>query len=111
MCRRHLLGEHVELHMPVITINKGHHVKGYLANNCLKPGAIIKRHDALVNEMNRRGYNHSSELPEPILSVLSDADKKTCVDKEKSLVDLLDRGDECKKRYAMEKIAVEKERQ
>jgi hypothetical protein len=110
MCRRHLLGEHVELHMFVGTINKGYHVKGYLANNCLEPGAITRRHDALVNEMRRRGYNHASELPDLIPSLLSDEEKSTCVDAEKSLGDLLDRCDECKNRYAMERNSVEKEK-
>lgn len=33
MCRKHLLGEHVELHMFVGSIKNGVRVEGYLANN------------------------------------------------------------------------------
>lgn len=63
MCRTHLLGEHVELHMFVGTINKGLSVKGFLDKGLLEPASVYNRHTSLANEMVRRGYNHKSPLP------------------------------------------------
>ena len=62
LCRQHLLGEHLELHMFVGTINKGHSLWGYVNNNLCDPSSIISRHDALVKEIEKRGYNHQSPL-------------------------------------------------
>ena len=65
LCRNHLLGEHRELHAmwTVITENK----KGYSKhpetlrwNGKLK--ALYYRHERLVQEMTKRGYNHNSPL-------------------------------------------------
>lgn len=64
MCRRHLLGEHVEMHMFVGVLNKNRSIKGYLEKNLVEVHNIRKRHDELVIEMKRRGYNHKSDLPE-----------------------------------------------
>jgi hypothetical protein len=63
MCRKHLLGEHVELHMIVGSINKGNKVDGYIKNNLIEPGSLQARHLQLLNEMAKRGYNHNSPLP------------------------------------------------
>lgn len=65
LCRQHLLGEHRELHAiwNVLTQNR----TGY-ANHPEtrrwrgKLAALYARHDALVAEMQRRGYNHGSPL-------------------------------------------------
>lgn len=64
MCRKHLLGEHVELHMFVGVINKGNDLEGYFKKKLVCVSEIKKRHDDLVNEMKTRGYNHKSELPD-----------------------------------------------
>jgi len=65
LCRNHLLGEHRELHAMwvVITENK----KGYSLhpetlrwNGKLK--AMYLRHEQLVAEMTKRGYDHKSPL-------------------------------------------------
>ena len=65
LCRNHLLGEHRELHAMwvVITENK----KGYsLHPETLrwkgKLMAMYLRHEQLVDEMIKRGYNHNSPL-------------------------------------------------
>ena len=65
LCRNHLLGEHRELHAMwvVITENK----KGYsLHTETLrwkgKLKAMYLRHEQLVFEMTKRGYNHKSPL-------------------------------------------------
>jgi len=63
MCRKHLLGEHLEMHMFVGSINKKISMKGYLEKGFLEIHNLKKRHDALVEEMKKRGYNHKSPLP------------------------------------------------
>lgn len=63
MCRKHLLGEHVEMHMFVGTIIKGKSISGYVKKNLVEVHNIKKRHIELSEEMVRRGFNHKSELP------------------------------------------------
>lgn len=65
LCRRHLLGEHVELHAlwSIITRDK----KGYSNHPETrrwrgKLMALFLRHQRLVREFERRGYNHHSPL-------------------------------------------------
>jgi len=65
LCRQHLLGEHRELHAlwVILTQNK----KGYLSHPETKRWvgklhALYSRHENLVNEMTRRGYEHDSLL-------------------------------------------------
>lgn len=65
LCRPHLLGEHRELHAiwSILTQDK----KGYsLHPETLrwrgKLKALYIRHEKLVKEMNKRGYNHHSPL-------------------------------------------------
>ena len=63
MCRRHLLGEHVEMHMLVGTIRAGKSVRGYTDTGLMDLSQVRTRHDALAREMVRRGYRHGSPLP------------------------------------------------
>ncbi|MCS7184865.1 MAG: pyrimidine dimer DNA glycosylase/endonuclease V [bacterium] len=65
LCRKHLLGEHRELHAiwSILTNNK----KGYSKHpevlrwkNKLK--ALYLRHRLIVKEMKKRGYKHKSDL-------------------------------------------------
>lgn len=63
MCRKHLLGEHVELHMLVATIQKRKcSLQGYVDNKLIDTTKIQHRHNELVEEMKKRGYNHKSPL-------------------------------------------------
>lgn len=64
MCRKHLMGEHVEMHMFLGSMLKGVSMKGYCDNNLMQPLDLKIRHDALVVEMERRGYNHKSPMSE-----------------------------------------------
>lgn len=64
LCRKHLLGEHYELHLFVGSLNKGVSVNGYLDSGLLEIHSIQTRHDQLVEEMIRRGMKHNSPLPE-----------------------------------------------
>ena len=72
LCRKHLLGEHVEHHMFVGSINKGVSVEGYLRDGFLEPRTLRSRHDEVASEMIRRGYNHMSPLPEADIAHLRD---------------------------------------
>ena len=96
MCTKHLLGEHVEHHMFVGTINKGTSINGYLRNNLLEPLSLQARHDEIVLEMKRRGFNHKTPLPEVDFSKLTNEQKLHKVDKERSASDLLGRCTECR---------------
>lgn len=65
LCRKHLLGEHLELHAlwTVITQNK----KGYSKHPETlrwfgKLKALYLIHESIVKEMKHRGYNHLSDL-------------------------------------------------
>ena len=62
MCPKHLLGEHVEIHMAVATLRLGKSVAGFLEKGLLDLARLRQRHDELVREMLRRGYRHNSPL-------------------------------------------------
>jgi len=95
MCRKHLLGEHVECHMIVGSIKKNQKLRGYIENNCLEPESIKKRHDELANEIKRRGYNHKSPLEEPDISYLPDFQRKYKINKDESKRELFNRCELC----------------
>lgn len=61
-CRKHLLGEHVEMHMFAGAINKGKNLDGYINDGLVEIHNISKRHEQLAQEMKARGYQHNSEL-------------------------------------------------
>lgn len=92
MCRKHLLGEHVELHMFVGSINKGINIQTYIDTNLCEPNSIRSRHEELVKEMISRGYNHKSELPDFVY------EDDTKVDSTKSYADLVSRCEDCASR-------------
>ena len=65
LCRQHLLGEHRELHglWNILTLG----LKGYSRHPETlrwegKLAALYDRHEALVQEMARRGFRHASPL-------------------------------------------------
>jgi len=65
LCRKHLLGEHRELHAiwSIILNNKkgyAHHPETLRWRGKLH--ALYLRHEALTEEMKRRGYRHNSLL-------------------------------------------------
>jgi hypothetical protein len=65
LCRRHLLGEHVELHALWSILTKGK--KGYARHPETlrwkgKLMALYLRHELLVSEMEKRRYHHQSPL-------------------------------------------------
>ena len=90
MCNQHLLGEHVEMHMFVGTLNRKKCVKGYLDNGLLEIHNLKKRHDEIAKEMERRGMNHKS----PLLKYKVIKKGKISIDKSKR--DLKKRCRECR---------------
>jgi hypothetical protein len=102
MCRKHLLGEHVENHMFVGSMKKVN-LRGYVDNNLLEMQALSSRHDTLVKEMRRRGYNHQSpfdsETYEAFFPTYDDYTRNSKVDVKPSLEDLLARCEECAQRH------------
>ena len=67
LCRQHLLGEHRELHglWNILTAHGG--TGGYSRHPETlrwvgRTRALYRRHERLVAEMRRRGYDHRSEL-------------------------------------------------
>jgi len=63
MCRKHLLGEHVECHMFVGYINKKKNLQGYLDKGLLEIHNLKSRHEKIVKEMKRRNFQHNSKHP------------------------------------------------
>lgn len=69
LCRQHLLGEHRELHAAWAIITQGkkgfsHHPEVLRWRGKLR--ALYLRHEALVAEMERRGYHHRTPLDESL---------------------------------------------
>lgn len=62
MCRKHLLGEHVEMHMFVSSVKNGKSLQGFINTGLVEVHNIKKRHDELVQEMLFRGYKHKTPL-------------------------------------------------
>lgn len=67
LCRKHLLGEHRELHGLWNILTKHGGKGGYSQHPETKrwigkQKALYLRHETLVKEMQRRGYNHKSPL-------------------------------------------------
>jgi len=90
MCRKHLLGEHVEHHMFVGSLHKD--LTGYVANGLLEATSLTQRHDAIAAEMVRRGYNHRSPLPSHSIPLEL---QSSTVDPARSTTDLTTRCPEC----------------
>ena len=92
LCRKHLLGEHVETHMFLGTLREGKKLDGYISKGLVEVHNIIKRHDELAAEMQRRGYNHNSPTQECELWECG------CVNSEQNIVELHRRCPDCRER-------------
>lgn len=101
MCRKHLLGEHVEHHMFIGSIKKGIDFDGYVVNNLVEPSAFAARHAALVAEMEARGYKHKS----PLLDVSAELEDyplyvaQAKVNRQAAWEELARRCPECRERF------------
>ena len=99
LCGSHLLGEHFEIHCMIGDIRKGGlWTKRLTYSGYLEPQNAKKRHDELVAEMERRGYNHRSPLNVDGLYYQMPNGK---VNKNKSIFDLWERCDACRYKIKM----------
>ena len=89
LCRQHLLGEHVELHMAVGAIRKAKNLTRFFRDGFLETASIQRRHEELAQELVCRGYRHNSPL------VYRDLLNKGKVDTNKSERDLKLRCSKC----------------
>ena len=96
MCRRHLLGEHVECHMLASVIESGKSLQGFIDNGLIDTSQLEERHEDLSVEMERRGYNHQSPL------YYTDTLNAGVVDAEVSRAELARRCPDCKTRQSLE---------
>lgn len=95
LCRQHLLGQHVELHMLCGTIRRGSRLDGYVRNGLIDTSKIAAYHDAVAREMGVRGYRHASPL-----SFVHD-DPVGVVEVDVSLRELARRCDDCAARQGL----------
>ena len=100
MCRKHLLGEHVELHMLLGSLRRGKNIDGFLAGKLVDPRRMFRRHEELVLEMERRGYRHASPLDEAECETLARRYGRTGtgIDAGANAAELARRCPECAKR-------------
>ena len=100
VCRRHLLGEHYEMHMFLGSYKKNISLKGFINNGMLDPSCMLERHEELVDEMSKRGYDHDSPIENELcLSLANDyKDYESCVDVDENIKELIKRCEECESR-------------
>ena len=97
LCRKHLLGEHGELHKFIPSFHKKHKIDNRVAPVVqIELSSYQSRHDELATEMLRRGMNHKSPLPElPDFTYLPTHQYEAKVNKDISIKDLKERCEEC----------------
>lgn len=79
LCRQHLLAEHRELHAvwTVVTEGKSGYAKHPETKRWVgKLKALYKRHEFLVQEMERRGYKHRSFLDQRLATGKGEQDER-----------------------------------
>jgi len=99
LCRKHLLGEHGEIHKHRHNFVKKHSIKNRVLLGQIEPESMETRHDMLAKEMISRGYNHNSPYEIPDLSHLTEFDRTAKVNLKLALADLHERCADCKNRY------------
>jgi len=98
LCRKHLLGEHGEIHKHRHNFVKHHSITNRIFPIAqIEPASMKIRHDLLAKEMIRRGYNHESPFEQPDISYLPDKERNAKVDIKNSLTDLKTRCPDCSK--------------
>jgi hypothetical protein len=98
LCKKHLMGEHFELHLHRHNFEKKHSIKNRILKGQIEPSSMKTRHDELAIEMLRRGYNHNSKYTMPDISYLTDYERNFKVDINESYLDLINRCNDCKER-------------
>jgi hypothetical protein len=101
LCRAHLLGEHLEMHMFAGALRQGKDLTGYIRGGLVELDAIEDRHKELVFEMQRRGYKHGTPLREVKLILPHGRDALLFlgnVDMWKNVYELMNRCATCRER-------------
>ena len=100
MCNKHLLGEHGEMHKFLPTFRKGYRVDGRFNPVVqIQFQGYKERHDALAEEMLKRGMNHKSPLVDiPDFESIYPEYYDKLVNTELSSSDLMGRCNECAKK-------------
>ena len=93
MCKKHLPGEHAEMHMFLCVVSLSKKLDGYISSGLVEIHNIKRRHDELAQEMIMRGYRHNSPMNYSSLFV-----RAGFVDVERSYEELQSRFAECRKR-------------
>ena len=97
LCKKHLLGEHFEIHKHKHNFVKNHSINKRVSPVVqIEPGSMKIRHDQLTKEMRRRNYNHNSPYEMPDISYLPLWQQTAKVDLDNSLKDLCERCPDCK---------------
>lgn len=99
LCRQHLLGEHAEIHKFRPSFEKRHDMTRRIELEQIEPRSMKRRHDVLVEEILRRGYNHDSPYELPDLSYIDPELLDVSVSRLSALFDLLARCDDCWERF------------
>lgn len=97
LCRQHLLGEHREMHglWNILTQGKvgySHHPETLRWRG--KLAALYRRHEAVVAEMQRRGYGHRTPL-DPDLATGADIQTEYVDPPDRQIVLLREKGCSC----------------
>lgn len=99
LCRKHLLGEHSEIHKHRHNFVKHHKITKRISPIVqIEPENMQRRHDALAVEMVRRRYNHESPYEQPDLSYLLKSERYATISIQNSILDLSSRCPDCKAR-------------
>ncbi len=93
LCRQHLLGEHLEMHMFLGCIKENKNIKGFIKNGLVEINNIINRHNEIMNEMIKRNWNHKSPIDGNLQNILW---KEGFVDINNNLKILYNRCEKCK---------------
>lgn len=96
LCKKHLLGEHGEIHKHKHNFEKHHSIKNRILKGQIEPSSMKIRHDELALEMLRRKYNHKSPYELPDISYLPKEEQEFKVNINDSIIDIMERCEECR---------------
>ena len=96
LCKKHLIGEHGEIHKHKHNFEKRRSIKGRIHPVVqIEPASMKSRHDALVQEMINRGYKHESPYEMPDLEYLPLEMRNARVDKMLNVWELYNKCPDC----------------
>ena len=96
LCRKHLLGSHVESHMVIGCIKRGHSLDGYTDKGLIDVSRLSQWHDGVAREIESRGWNHKSPYDDLIARKARLPYPVGYIDYRKSIKELAERCPDCK---------------